>query len=107
MPRKYLKYLEGQGYVNKIGYDPEPVTCSCMELGMGVFQHDVPCFVCFDNKAVITSEQKFQPCWQCQLEGYTLKKLGWFKRLIRRLKGEEAFIQVSAEHWGKRNEGTK
>lgn len=37
--------------------------------------HNLPCYVCQERKAVfVCHEGYFQPCWECQKEGWELKR---------------------------------
>lgn len=62
---------------------------------MGMATHDIPCYVCFDNSAIIHRDvtpgrykQTIQPCSTCAEQGYAtlklplyiLKRLCWWRR---------------------------
>lgn len=48
-------------------------TVSVFDIGfMGVVKHDLPCYVCFEESAVLVDGETFQPCYKCQEKGWEL-----------------------------------
>ena len=65
-----------------------PHTHTLRPIGLGLVNHDVPCYVCFDEPAVHyngsnASKSSFQPCWTCQERGWqTSQPRTWFMKFL-------------------------
>lgn len=73
--------------------DPIPVRPPReVEIGLGLYRHDVACPVCGTDHAVRSSGRiggpavaTYNPCWTCQGEGgWRTLKLNWLGRRIER-----------------------
>lgn len=48
------------------------------DLSAPATRHDVACSVCWCSKAVLDmNAYVFQPCWECQSNGWKLRKTFW------------------------------
>lgn len=44
-------------------------------------EHNMPCAVCWERSAVLfLNAGVFEPCWECQREGWELKQKGKWRR---------------------------
>lgn len=92
---RYLEFHEWPDWA-----EPEPLKhhVHIHDFAM-IMSHDVPCYVCWDGKAVVTSDmtpgqfaQSWQPCRTCQAAGWLLvqKPPSRWQRLValwRRFRG--------------------
>jgi len=52
--------------------------------------HNMPCCVCWTNKSVLfTNENLFEPCWECQRNGWVLlrRPQSWYGVFLCRVLG--------------------
>ena len=50
-----------------------------------VAEHDYACPVCLKRHAVFNCNTgRFAPCWLCRRDGWEVRKLPWWRRLLRR-----------------------
>lgn len=75
---KYLNFK--REYVDD-SFEIVPHNAALVDYGIcDMVTHDVPCPVCFDEKAMfVMNDSAFQPCKSCQAKGWKITKPWWIR----------------------------